>query len=108
MMPFRSSNSVIGAAVFFLCWAATSAVATDGRLATPPQPLVAAPIAPPAKASGSNEQRSPSADAHPSSDAKAVPAESRTEQEATARAADPKDSSGALIVPPPDATAPRR
>ena len=32
---------------------------------------------------------------------KAVPAESRTPEEAAARAADPKDPSGALIVEPP-------
>ena len=33
--------------------------------------------------------------------AKATPAESRTPEEAEARAADPKDASGALIIAPP-------
>ena len=32
---------------------------------------------------------------------KPVPVESKTPEEATSRAADPKDPSGALIVPPP-------
>jgi hypothetical protein len=53
-------------------------------------------------------QSAPSADSKKPESVKApvqpAPAESRTPEEATKRAADPKDPSGALIIEPPSST----
>jgi hypothetical protein len=60
---------------------------------------IAATVPTPAPEVPNREQEKKQESAHPP--VKAAPAESRTPEEAAARAADPKDPSGALIVEPP-------
>jgi len=75
----------------------------DPPAVVPPDPP---PVAPPAPQPQKKEPvpAPPGAKESTRPAAKPAPAESRTPEEASARAADPKDPSGALIIKPPVGT----
>jgi hypothetical protein len=81
---------------FVIAGTGLSAPAAETTLPSAESATTAAPKAPPSKSEGSKAKQK---SARPP--AKPAPAESRTPEEASARAADAKDPSGALIIKTP-------
>jgi len=88
-----TTGNSIAAAIIFVACAQTPPLAGQPQAdSSQPAATAAASAAPTAEEKLKESVRPP---------VKPVPVESKTPEEAASRAADPKDPSGALIVPPP-------